>query len=372
MSEKKRLSDKEKVTLIEFYKNNPVLWDSDNPYYKNDKTKEPVKLKLQELFNHTYTVEALEKAFHSLRSSMLREVKRNEGSDAPSSKWKFYTHMEFLIGELTKEKRKSPEFSFEEIEDIIDYYRENPSLWNFNLQDYRDRTLREALMEKLGEQFSGKFTIPELKTCWHDILTKYKREKQREEGSRASGSGTSELYFSTWEHYNQMEFTDITAGMDEAISTLDEDVSNQPPKKKKKEPKISEEQKAKTELWKTLATSIAQKSTSNEIPTQDSSNEMTPLEKRAQLFGKMVADSLMQCDQKDWPLLKKKVMDLFYDYEVHKQESVFSHAAAFGYQTGGRHQAPSSHTFTGMLQSPSSAYTSQQFSPSSSNYSNEY
>ena len=97
MSEMKRLSDKEKITLIEFYKNNPVLWDNDNPYHKNDKAKEPIRLKLQELFNCPYTVESLEKVFHSLRSSMLREVKRNEGADVPSSKWKFYSHMEFII-----------------------------------------------------------------------------------------------------------------------------------------------------------------------------------------------------------------------------------------------------------------------------------
>ena len=138
--------------MIEFYNNNAVLWDSDNLYHKNDKAKEPIRLKLQELFNCTYTVEALENAFHSLRSSMLREVKRNEGADVLSSKWKFYSHMKL------KRKGNAPEFFFEEIEDIIDYYRKNLSLWNYNYQDYRDCTLREALMKKLKEHFSGKLS----------------------------------------------------------------------------------------------------------------------------------------------------------------------------------------------------------------------
>ena len=42
---------------------------------------------------------------------------------------------------------------------------------------------------------------------------------------------------------------------------------------------------------------------------------LTTLEYRAHLFGHTVADSLLQCDAKDWPLLKKKIMDLFFEYE---------------------------------------------------------
>ena len=33
------------------------------------------------------------------------------------------------------------------------------------------------------------------------------------------------------------------------------------------------------------------------------------------LFGETVADNLLQCDPKDWTMLKKKIFDLFYDYE---------------------------------------------------------
>lgn len=42
------------------------------------------------------------------------------------------------------------------------------------------------------------------------------------------------------------------------------------------------------------------------------------MEERAEPFGKMVADSLLQCDPKDWIILKKKVMDMFFDYEQQK------------------------------------------------------
>jgi len=42
------------------------------------------------------------------------------------------------------------------------------------------------------------------------------------------------------------------------------------------------------------------------------------LEKRSELFGKMVADNFLQCDPKDWITLKKKVLHLFFDYEQQK------------------------------------------------------
>ena len=39
---------------------------------------------------------------------------------------------------------------------------------------------------------------------------------------------------------------------------------------------------------------------------------------RASLFGKMVADTLMQYDQRIWVHLKKKVLDVFHDYKQQK------------------------------------------------------
>jgi Alcohol dehydrogenase transcription factor Myb/SANT-like. len=105
-----KLNDEEKTRLIAFYKENPALWDSSNPYHKNKEKKEFIKGRLVNLFDDDHTVEHLEKTFHSLRSSMLREVKKNTGSEIPSKKWKFYDEMEFIIADLTKEKKKRTHF----------------------------------------------------------------------------------------------------------------------------------------------------------------------------------------------------------------------------------------------------------------------
>ena len=68
-------SDEEKKVLIKFYKENPALWNSSDPYYKNKVQRSLIKTKLLTVFENKYTENVLEKTFHSLRTSMLREVK---------------------------------------------------------------------------------------------------------------------------------------------------------------------------------------------------------------------------------------------------------------------------------------------------------
>ena len=142
---------------------------------------------------------------------------------------------------------------------LIDFYKANPCLWNHNLVEYRDRNLRDVLMQKLcSEFFDDKFTQEELKRVWHNLVTTYKREKQREEASSCSGSGTGDLYTSNWEYFTTMAFVDVTNNIDDSISTLDDNdqtTFSQPPQKRKRNA-LSEEQAAKAELWKVLAAKI--------------------------------------------------------------------------------------------------------------------
>lgn len=327
----KRLSDEEKKTLILFYKENPPLWDGTHPQNKCKRTKEELKVKLVAQFDDLYQVDTLEKSFHSLRTSFLRELKKkaehaeSQEKDVPLRKWKFMDEMEFLTQEINREKKKT-NFSDIEIEELIEFYRDNPALWNHLSKDWRDRTLRGTLMEKLHEHYESKYTIDEIKQAWHNTLTQYKSEKLREDASKTkSGSGLSEVYISKWQFFDSMEFIDITCGMDETVNTIEsnesESTSDPPPpaKKKSKAQEKSEERAAKIDLWKTIAQTMKaplqpqqlQATVQQPAPVNQPSN----LEARANLFGKLVADNLLQCDPNDWTYLKKKVMDLFFDYE---------------------------------------------------------
>lgn len=122
------------------------------------------------------------------------------------SKWKFYKNFDFLVGSLTKKKN---EFESVEKEQLFDFCWENEPLWNHYLKEYRDRNLWEAKLRELMEQFQRQFTLAQIKQQ-HNLLRNYKREKQRDESSKSSGSGSSENCTSSWSYYYLMLFTENT------------------------------------------------------------------------------------------------------------------------------------------------------------------
>lgn len=60
-------------------------------------------------------------------------------------------------------QEKAVIFEIEDTDRLIDFYREIDSLLNHHLVDYRERSLREALLNKLVDEFEGKFTVQEIK-----------------------------------------------------------------------------------------------------------------------------------------------------------------------------------------------------------------
>ena len=170
----------------------------------------------------------------------------------------------------------------------------HPSLWNHSTTDYRDRNLRDSLLEKLVDEFDNKFKKEDIKQEWHSLQVSYKREKAREEGSRTSGSGCSKVYHSTWEHFNQMEFLDDTANVHESYTSFDSEPSVPPQKQKKEEKK--EERNAKMQLWKSLTKSLKSKMLEERASEPKSDNVLA---EKVDLFGKVAADTLLQYEIKE-------------------------------------------------------------------------
>ena len=96
------------------------------------------------------------------------------------------------------------------------------------------------------------------------------------------------------------------------MSTLGKSAKTTPPAPKKSKP--SQESEARAALYIALAKSFEKPSSPppSSIELKKDGNNLT---ERANLFGKTVADNLLQCDPKDWTLIKKKIFDLFFDYE---------------------------------------------------------
>ena len=99
--EHNKLTDEGKLKLIEFY--NSELWVTQGITRSQKGLK---KEELVEEFDRKFSIEILEKAFHALRASFLREYKKyqKEGK-LPNEGWKFYECLLFLKHEpRTSEK----------------------------------------------------------------------------------------------------------------------------------------------------------------------------------------------------------------------------------------------------------------------------
>ena len=213
-----------------------------------------------------------------------------------------------------KEEPKTTRVSFttEERETLITFYHTNPPLWNHGLADYRDRNIRRALIQKLCEDLDDKFTEEDIKKEWNVLLTRYRKERQAKKTSRSSGAGVDDVFNSSWEHFEHMAFLETTPETDSAMSTLDKSDDTTPPAPKKS--KSSQESEARAALYTALAKSF-EKPTSPPPSSSELKEDGNNFMERANLFGKTVAHNLLQCDPKDWTPIKKKIFDLFFDYE---------------------------------------------------------
>ena len=159
LQDQARLDDAGRLKLISFMKKMPCFWSS-GKFTKTEKNK-AVK-ELEEEFNYEHTGEKLMSVWKSMRASMLREVKRVFKQKEYKSSWKFYQCMSFLKPVLDKMCQKAEEWTDEEKRTLINYYNENPSLWNHKLKDYHDKARREVLMEKLRNALEDKYETKEI------------------------------------------------------------------------------------------------------------------------------------------------------------------------------------------------------------------
>ena len=70
-----KLTDEEKQT-ISFYKPNLIMWDNADSNYRNKVKASFIKVKLVRVFEGKFSEGFLEKCFHSLRTSLNREIKK--------------------------------------------------------------------------------------------------------------------------------------------------------------------------------------------------------------------------------------------------------------------------------------------------------
>ena len=74
------LTDDDKETLITFYKEHPMLWDSKLADYRNRDLRRVNLESLAEMLNHKYSIDKIQQEWHNLITIYERERARHEGS----------------------------------------------------------------------------------------------------------------------------------------------------------------------------------------------------------------------------------------------------------------------------------------------------
>ena len=79
--------------------------------------------------------------------------------------------------------KEESEWTENETEQLIEYYKQNDILWNHSLSSYKDRNLKELSYTKLSELLPGR-SHDNIKSRWNVLKTIFNREikKRRQQG----------------------------------------------------------------------------------------------------------------------------------------------------------------------------------------------
>ena len=112
----------------------------------------------------------------------MRDKKVTRTAELSQLVWKFYEHRKFLEAEILKSSQQEPEWSDDETTTVIEFYKENPVLWNHCLTDYKDWNLKKLALEKLKSLLKNR-SDDEIKNHWHSLKAIFDREDKRQKGS---------------------------------------------------------------------------------------------------------------------------------------------------------------------------------------------
>lgn len=91
-----------------------------------------------------------------------------------------------------------------EVDVLINAYREREVLWNTKIDDFKDRIKRDDAIKELSEICSC--SVEEIKKKIRNLRTQYSCERNKRMVSK-SGSGASSMSCSSkWQYYDAMDF----------------------------------------------------------------------------------------------------------------------------------------------------------------------
>ncbi|XP_035464698.2 uncharacterized protein LOC118285282 [Scophthalmus maximus] len=94
------------------------------------------------------------------------------------------------------------------VQQLISFYSEHSCLWNHKSESYRNRLLRQNLLETLSGVLSDNepvpFTVEDIKTKFRNLRTIFQREHKSVSSNKTCGS--EDFYLPKWKHYRDLMF----------------------------------------------------------------------------------------------------------------------------------------------------------------------
>ncbi|KAM7369374.1 hypothetical protein PAMP_013646 [Pampus punctatissimus] len=94
------------------------------------------------------------------------------------------------------------------VQQLISFYSEHSCLWNHKSESYRNRLLRQSLLETLSSLLSDNepvpFTVEDIKTKFRNLRTIFQREHKAVRSNKTCGS--EDFYLPKWKHYRELMF----------------------------------------------------------------------------------------------------------------------------------------------------------------------
>ncbi|XP_042365316.1 uncharacterized protein LOC121959863 [Plectropomus leopardus] len=108
------------------------------------------------------------------------------------------------------------------VQQLISFYAGNSCLWNHRSESYRNRLLRQSLLETLSSLLSENepvpFTVEDIKTKFRNLRTIFQREHKAVSSNKTCGS--EDFYLPKWKHYRELMFLCDSCDEDERPDDL--------------------------------------------------------------------------------------------------------------------------------------------------------
>lgn len=133
--------------LINYYKDNPSLWDIEHIDYG----KEKVKMEILSSIGSKMKINSklISSRLHYLYNRMIEEFKKLKEANKYCSTWRYYSTLSFLIPAI-KLKQNERKWTREMTFRLINFYKVKPLLCDYEQHSYEDQHMRRRLLSKMS------------------------------------------------------------------------------------------------------------------------------------------------------------------------------------------------------------------------------